>query len=88
MNRTGPDTATAKADFTATHQIGDALGVLGGRYHYRLGQSTESGWTVHSLVMQALGETGNRASLINQALEHNSATQENSRIPALSVKHW
>ena len=64
----GADAATAEADFTATHRIGEALWVLGGRYRYRLGKS-EAGWIVTSMTMQALWETGDRAALIGQALE-------------------
>ncbi len=62
------DSVTAEADFTATHRIGDGLWVLGGRYRYELSK-TNSGWTVTSLVMQALWETGDRNALIGQALE-------------------
>jgi len=68
----GADTATAEADFTATHRIGDALWVLGGRYSYRLRKS-DAGWVVASIVMQALWETGDRAALIGQALERAAA---------------
>ncbi|MDE0033342.1 MAG: nuclear transport factor 2 family protein [Deltaproteobacteria bacterium] len=62
------DTATAEADFTATHRIGDALWVLGGRYSYRLSRS-DAGWIVTSMSMHALWETGDRATLIGQAVE-------------------
>lgn len=62
------DTATAEADFTATHRIGDALWVLGGRYSYRLNRS-DADWIVTSMSMQALWETGDRATLIGRALE-------------------
>ena len=65
-------TATAEADFTATHRIGDALWVLGGRYSYRLSKS-DSGWIVTSLSMHALWETGDRAALIGQAVERVNA---------------
>lgn len=68
VTRTGTDTATAEADFTATHRIGDALWVLGGRYSYRLSNSG-AGWMVTSMTMQALWETGDRAALIGQALK-------------------
>lgn len=71
----GADTATAEADFTATHRIGDALWVLGGRYRYRLGRSA-GGWIVTSMTMQALWETGDRAALIKQALERVTAKHE------------
>ena len=66
------DTATAEADFTATHRIGAALWVLGGRYSYRLGKS-DAGWIVTALSMHALWETGDRAALIGQAVERAGA---------------
>ncbi len=66
------DTATAEADFTATHRIGDALWVLGGRYSYRLSKSNAS-WTVNSMTMHALWETGDRAALVGQALKRVAA---------------
>jgi len=72
VTEAGPDTATAEADFTATHRIGDALWVLGGRYTYRLRKS-DAGWVVASIVMQALWETGDRAALIGQAFERAAA---------------
>ncbi|MDE0060496.1 MAG: nuclear transport factor 2 family protein [Defluviicoccus sp.] len=68
----GADRATAEADFTATHRIGDALWVLGGRYSYRLDKS-DSRWLVTSMTMQALWETGDRAALVSQALERITA---------------
>lgn len=74
VSSTGPGTAAAEADFTATHRIGDALWVLGGRYSYRLSRSG-AGWTVNSIVMQALWETGDRAALIGQATERVSVQE-------------
>lgn len=53
------DTATAEADFTATHRIEDTLWTLGGRYTY--GLVREGGaWKVAELTMTALWETGDR----------------------------
>ena len=74
ITRAGPGTATAEADFTATHRIGDALWMLGGRYSYRLDKS-DAGWLVTSMTMQALWETGDRAALIGQALERVTAKE-------------
>ena len=51
--------ATAEADFTATHRIDDKLWTLGGRYTYELERSGER-WVVTSLTMTALWETGER----------------------------
>ncbi|MEM9626167.1 MAG: nuclear transport factor 2 family protein [Pseudomonadota bacterium] len=55
----GDATATAEADFTATHRIDDQLWTLGGRYSYELAQSGER-WLVTSMTMTALWETGDR----------------------------
>ena len=53
------NTATAQANFTATHRIDKSLWVLGGRYDY--GLSKVSGeWRLTSLTMTALWETGDR----------------------------
>lgn len=54
------ETATAQADFTATHRLDDSLWVLGGRYDYDL-KKTADRWVVTSLTMTALWETGDRA---------------------------
>ncbi len=69
---TDGERAIAEADFTATHQIGEALWILGGRYSYRLNKS-DAGWVVISITMQALWETGDRVTLIGQALERAAA---------------
>ncbi|MEM6462251.1 MAG: nuclear transport factor 2 family protein [Pseudomonadota bacterium] len=53
------DSATAEADFIATHRIDDQLWTLGGRYSYQLEQSNDR-WLVTSLTMSALWETGDR----------------------------
>jgi ABC-type glycerol-3-phosphate transport system substrate-binding protein len=53
-------TASAEADFTATHRIDDGLWVLGGRYSYELVKG-ETRWEVTSMTMTALWETGDRA---------------------------
>lgn len=71
--QTGPDQATAQADFTATHRIGDALWILGGRYEYAL-ELTETRWVVSGLTMQALWEQGDRG-LVQQAAERATARQ-------------
>ncbi|MBE1284163.1 MAG: nuclear transport factor 2 family protein [Rhodobacteraceae bacterium] len=60
-------TATAEADFTATHRIEDGLWVLGGRYTYALEKSGDR-WRVTALTMTALWETGDRG-LVAQAGE-------------------
>lgn len=60
-------TATAEADFTATHRIDDALWTLGGRYSYTLEQSGDR-WLVSGLTMTALWETGDRG-LVGVAAE-------------------
>lgn len=52
-------TATAEADFIATHRIDDGLWTLGGRYTYQLKQ-TDDRWLVTSMTMTALWETGDR----------------------------
>ena len=52
-------TATAEADFTATHRIADGLWVLGGRYSYELEKSGDR-WQVTSMTMTALWESGDR----------------------------
>ena len=70
----GPGTATAEADFTATHRIDEALWVLGGRYRYRLRKS-DTGWIVTSIGMEALWETGDRATLVSQALKRATVRQ-------------
>ncbi|MEM7775130.1 MAG: nuclear transport factor 2 family protein [Pseudomonadota bacterium] len=59
------DSATAQANFTATHRIDKALWVLGGRYDYKLSKASGE-WRVTSLKMTALWETGDR-SLVKQA---------------------
>lgn len=51
--------ATAQADFTATHRLDDGLWVLGGRYEYELEKSNDR-WVVTSMTMTALWETGDR----------------------------
>lgn len=51
--------ATAQADFTATHRLDDGLWVLGGRYDYELEKSDDR-WVVTSMTMTALWETGDR----------------------------
>ncbi|MEM7168627.1 MAG: nuclear transport factor 2 family protein [Pseudomonadota bacterium] len=51
--------ATAEADFTATHRLDDGLWVLGGRYTYDLEKHNDR-WVVSSMTMTALWETGDR----------------------------
>ncbi|WP_425085070.1 nuclear transport factor 2 family protein [Ruegeria profundi] len=51
--------ATAQADFTATHRLDDALWVLGGRYDYELEKSDDR-WLVTSMTMTAIWESGDR----------------------------
>ncbi|WP_170386546.1 nuclear transport factor 2 family protein [Ruegeria atlantica] len=51
--------ATAQADFTATHRLADGLWVLGGRYDYEL-EKSDNRWVVTSMTMTALWETGDR----------------------------
>ncbi len=52
--------ATAQADFTATHRLDDGLWVLGGRYDYEL-EKSDNRWVVTSMTMTALWETGDRS---------------------------
>ncbi|MEQ9693519.1 nuclear transport factor 2 family protein [Shimia sp. SDUM112013] len=54
------NTATAEADFTATHRIGTEIWVLGGRYSYGF-EKTGADWAITSLTMTALWETGDRS---------------------------
>ncbi len=51
--------ATAQADFTATHRFDDGLWVLGGRYDYELEKSDDR-WVVTSMTMTAIWESGDR----------------------------
>lgn len=51
--------ATAQADFTATHRLDDSLWVLGGRYDYELDKSGDR-WVVTSMTMTAIWESGDR----------------------------
>lgn len=51
--------ATAQADFTATHRLNDGLWVLGGRYDYELEKSDDR-WVVTSMTMTAIWESGDR----------------------------
>jgi hypothetical protein len=51
--------ATAQADFTATHRLDDGLWVLGGRYDYELEKSDDR-WVVTSMTMTAIWESGDR----------------------------
>lgn len=67
------NTATAEADFTATHRIGDTLWTLGGRYTYELVQTSER-WKVYSLTMTALWESGDRG-LVSVAAERATAAE-------------
>ncbi|WP_170464968.1 nuclear transport factor 2 family protein [Ruegeria arenilitoris] len=67
------DTATAQADFTATHRLDDDLWVLGGRYDYALEKSDDR-WVVTSMTMTALWETGDRGLV---ALAGERATEAN-----------
>lgn len=64
-------TATAEADFIATHRLGDDLWVLGGRYTYEL-EKTDARWVVSSLTMTALWETGDRG-LVTLASERSAS---------------
>lgn len=52
-------TAEAQADFQATHRIGEALWILGGRYDYRLTRSDDR-WVVAAITMTATWESGDR----------------------------
>ncbi|WP_170786989.1 nuclear transport factor 2 family protein [Ruegeria lacuscaerulensis] len=51
--------ATAQADFTATHRLDDGLWVLGGRYDYEL-EKSDNRWVVTSMTMTAIWESGDR----------------------------
>lgn len=65
------DSASAEADFIATHRIEDGLWTLGGRYSYELKRSDDR-WLVTSLTMTALWETGDRG-LVGTASERAAA---------------
>ena len=65
------DTAEAEADFTATHRIGEQFWTLGGRYAYELIRDGDA-WTVSSMTMTPLWETGSR-DLVGLAGERASA---------------
>ena len=67
------DTATAEADFTATHRIHDGLWVLGGRYTYGLVKQ-DARWVVTDLTMLAVWETGDRG-LVGQAAARGGVTE-------------
>ena len=73
---TGDQTASAQADFQATHRIGDEFWVLGGRYEYSLIKKNEQ-WLVTSMTMIPTWETGDRA-LTAQAGERAKALQNKS----------
>ncbi|MEM6498042.1 MAG: nuclear transport factor 2 family protein [Pseudomonadota bacterium] len=67
------NTATAHANFTATHRIAKALWVLGGRYTYQLSKVGGT-WRVTSMTVTALWETGDR-DLIKQAAQRAATKQ-------------
>ena len=66
-------TATAQADFQATHRIGKAFWVLGGRYDYKL-VKTGGRWLLTSITMTPVWETGDR-DLVKQAGERVKTAQ-------------
>ena len=70
------DSASAEADFQATHRIGDEFWVLGGRYEYAFVRK-DAKWLVSSMTMIPSWETGDRA-LTAKAGER--AQAKNSRI--------
>ena len=59
INSLSDTSATAQADFTATHRLDDGLWVLGGRYDYELEKSDDR-WVVTSMTMTAIWESGDR----------------------------
>lgn len=69
-------TASAQADFQATHRIEDEFWVLGGRYEYSLIKKNEQ-WLVTSMTMIPSWETGDRA-LTAKAVERAKALQNQS----------
>ena len=69
-------TASAQADFQATHRIEDEFWVLGGRYEYSLIKENER-WLVTSMTMIPSWETGDRA-LTAKAGERAQALQKQS----------
>ena len=73
---TGDQTASAQADFQATHRIDDEFWVLGGRYEYSLSKINEQ-WLVTSMIMIPSWETGDRA-LTARAGERAKALQSQS----------
>ena len=79
----GGATADVEADFQATHRIGAAAWVLGGRYDYRLAKST-AGWRVTHLTMTATWETGDR-DLVTQAGERAADSQRGANLRAVEA---
>ena len=73
---TDDQTASAQADFQATHRIDDDYWVLGGRYEYSLIKKNER-WLVASMTMIPSWETGDRA-LTAKAGERAKAGQNQS----------
>lgn len=61
------NSATAEADFQATHSIDKDLWVLSGHYRYSLVKSV-GGWKVTHMIMTATHETGDRG-LVAKAAE-------------------
>ena len=57
---TDTQSASAQADFQATHRIGEAFWVLGGRYEYSFVKKNDQ-WLVISMTMIPSWETGDRA---------------------------
>jgi hypothetical protein len=72
------NTATAQADFVATHRIERDLWTLGGRYDYTL-TKLNGAWRVTGLTMTWSWETGDRAGLLQRAAERAKAVNTASR---------
>ena len=60
------DTATAEADFQATHSFDEALWILSGHYRYRLVKAAGR-WKITHMTMTATHETGDRGLVVKAA---------------------
>lgn len=76
---TDDQTATAQADFQATHRIDNEFWVLGGSYQYSFIKNNGK-WFVTSMTMAPSWETGDRALTAKASQRAKSAQSMNKRI--------
>jgi hypothetical protein len=76
--RASGGSATAQADFVATHRIDRDLWTLGGRYDYTLSK-LQGRWVVTGMTMNWSWETGDRAALLQRASQRAQASQGAAR---------